>query len=269
MPELPEVEIAARGLRAWMGGRRIAEVRVAATRIVRGTSRGAVERLCDGQQVREVVRRGKWIRLGLDGGGALFSHLGMSGKWVVRAREEEASASERARFTVGGRSVRYHDPRMFGRLVPSLDGAPIAEWSALGRDPLGDGIETGWLGDALRRRRVPLKVALLDQTLVAGIGNIQATEALWRARLHPERRSDGLMAAEAKRLCAGILGSIEATLRAEEGGEITYVEEDRSRNPFAIYGRGGQPCPRCRAMLVRIVLAGRGTVFCARCQPPR
>ncbi len=163
--------------------------------------------------------------------------------------------------------MRYLDPRQFGRLVPSPDGAPIAEWRALGRDPLADGLDAAWLGEALRGRRGPVKLALMDQSLLAGVGNIQATEALWRAKIHPARPAGDLDRRAVARLVEGILGSLRDTLAAEDGPELTYVEEAGAPNPFAVYGRAGEPCPRCPA-LVRDVLGGRGTVFCPRCQRP-
>jgi formamidopyrimidine-DNA glycosylase len=265
VPELPEVEIASRNLLEWLGNRKIDAARIEDTRIARGASPKAIERLLVGRKVTGVERRGKWIRIALDSGAALYSHLGMTGKWVKRARGDEVRY-ERARVDAGKVSVRYLDPRLFGRLVPAPKGEAIAEWAALGRDPLRDGIDAKWLGAALSGRKAPLKIALLDQALLAGIGNIQATEALWRAKLHPERPAGALDAGELGRLVAAIEGTMADTLAEEAGPEITYVEEPGADNPFAVYGRGGEPCPRCRTALARSVLGGRGTVHCPKCQ---
>jgi len=267
MPELPEVEVARRNLSSWLDGKRIARAKVEATRIARGGSPRAIERMLDGKRVASVERRGKWLRILLDGGAILYSHLGMSGKWVARDASDGKLPHERARIDAArGRSVRYVDPRMFGRLVAAPGGEEIAEWAALGPDPLAGGLSPKALAARLTRRSGPIKAALLDQSLAAGVGNIQATEALWRAKIHPLRPANALAPAEARRLVDGIHASIEETLAKQSGPEITYVEEAGAENPFLVYDRAGQPCPRCRTKLTRIVVAGRGTVFCPRCQ---
>jgi formamidopyrimidine-DNA glycosylase len=265
MPELPEVEHAARVIRAALDGRTIEGARVAKTRVVRGASAQAVERLLAGQRVRAVERRGKWIRIALDGGGALFSHLGMTGKWRERPPGDAPLPHERARIDARGRSLRYTDQRLFGRLVPSPSGE-LDEWRALGRDPLADGLDATALGALLAGRRVPVKVALTDQALVAGLGNIQATEALWRAGIDPGRRADALEKSEVARLTRGIRDSLRATLRDESGPEISYVEEPGAPNPFRIYGKAGEKCPRCGEKILKRTIAGRTTAFCRRCQ---
>jgi formamidopyrimidine-DNA glycosylase len=264
MPELPEVEIAARNLRRWLAGERIFAARFPPTRVLRGGGARLVP-LVRGRTVEEVTRRGKWIRIGLSGGVALFSHLGMTGKWVRRAPDEEVRF-ERARLDTRAASVRYLDPRMFGRIVGAPDGAAIPEWEALGPDPLVDGVDARTLAARLAGRRRSIKEVLLDQNVLAGVGNIQATEALWRARIPPTRAAASLSPVEVRRLAAGIRRSIADTLAREEGPEITYVEEPGADNPFRVYGRAGEPCPRCGARLARIEQGGRGTVFCRRCQ---
>ena len=282
MPELPEVELAARRLGGWLDGERIDRVVVAPTRIVRGASPGEVERLLLGRRVRGIARRGKWLRIDCEddragprgsgaAGPALFSHLGMSGKWVRRSKDDIALQHERARFDAGAASVRYLDPRLFGRLVPSLTGEPIVEWKALGRDALDAGIHAEWLEGALGEQKRPIKIALLDQTLLCGLGNIQTTEALFRAGIHPERPAVSLTRMDAARLAAAIAGTLAETLAdllaTPDESDVIYVEDAGAPNPFQVYGRGGKPCPRCQSMLSRIVLGGRGTVFCPRCQP--
>jgi formamidopyrimidine-DNA glycosylase len=118
----------------------------------------------------------------------------------------------------------------------------------------------------LARRKKSIKETLLDQKVLAGVGNIQAAEALWRAKIHPERRADTLTTAETRALADGIVGSIRDTLAREDGPEITYVEEAGAENPFDVYGKQGQPCPRCGTTLVRLVQGGRSTVYCPKCQ---
>jgi formamidopyrimidine-DNA glycosylase len=268
MPELPEVEIAARNLRRWLRGRRIREAQFARTRIIRGFDPKALVASVRGRTVEEVERHGKWLRLRLSGGTSLYSHLGMTGKWV-RRRPADEERYERGRLEVAGASVRYLDPRQFGRLMVAQDATPIAAWRTLGPDPLTDGLDARVLHAALAGRARSIKELLLDQALFAGVGNIQATEALWRARIHPETPGVALSLADVRRIVAGIEKSIAATLADEDGPEITYVEEAGADNPFCVYQRAGEPCPRCKTRLRRIVQGGRSTVFCPHCQAKR
>jgi len=275
MPELPEVEIAARNLRAWALGRRVlrAGAEEKARRIFRPERPRAFTAALAGRRVGEVRRIGKQLLIRLEGGKAplgLVSHLGMTGKWLRRTRGEAPPSHSRAQLHLDdGATLHYRDPRLFGRLrlVPGADFDAVPELAALGPDPLDDGIDVAWLASALARRRTPVKVALLDQALLPGVGNILASEALFRAGLDPRRPANTLSRAEVKRLAAGVRASIEETIAREAGPEPHYVEEPGSANPFLVYGRAGEPCPRCRrAEVTRIVQAQRSTFFCPRCQ---
>jgi formamidopyrimidine-DNA glycosylase len=265
MPELPEVEIAARNLRRWLLGKRITGAELAASRVVRGAKPAAMARLLSGRTVEQIARKGKWLRLALDGGAALYSHLGMTGKWVKRPRASGPERWERARLDAGATSVRYLDPRLFGRLIAAPDGEPPPAWRALGPDPLADGIDVDRLAAQLGRTRRSIKEALLDQKLLPGVGNIVATEALWRARVDPRAKAFRLARAVVAAIARGVLETVRETIAREQAPEIRYVEEG-GENPFAIYAREGEPCPRDRARLQRLVQGGRSTVFCPRCQ---
>lgn len=270
MPELPEVEIGARNLRRWARGGTIVDVVVPKTRVVRGHSPSAIVAALAGRRIARVDRRGKWIRIVFDDGTRAFSHFGMSGRWVKRSPEQEAERSERLRIDVKKRalvSLRYVDPRMFGRFVVAQK--DIAEWTSLGPDPLVDDVDGLTLKRAIEGRKRTIKEVLMDQCVLAGVGNIQATDALFRARIDPRTRADRLDDKDARALAKAIRWSIDRTLALEDGPELTYVEDAGAPNPFVIYGRGGDPCPRCRAALTRVVLGGRTTVFCANCQPRR
>ena len=264
MPELPEVEVAARNLRRWLLHKKIEEAHIPPTRIVRGQSPKKIRELLTGATVKSVERRGKWLRLTLSTG-TLFSHLGMTGKWVRRDPDAADERYIRARIEVADGSIRYRDPRLFGRLI-AADGETIPEWDALGPDPLEQGLDAAFLVEKLKKISRSIKETLLDQRLFAGVGNIQATEALWRARIHPERKASSLEAKEVKALVKGIDDSIAFTLDEEDSPEITYVEEPGSDNPFKIYAREGEKCPRCKATLKRITQGGRSTVYCPKCQ---
>lgn len=275
MPELPEVEIAARNLRRWAAGRRIvsAEAEPKARRIFRPASPRAFALALAGTRLWEVGRHGKQILVTLesrDGPLGLLSHLGMTGKWVRRWDGEPAPAHSRARVRLeDGAVLHYDDPRLFGRLrlVPGARFQDVPELAALGPDPLADGVDPGRLAAGLARSRRPVKVVLLDQGLVAGVGNILASESLFRARLDPRRRASTLFPGEVRRLAAAIEASVQETIELEDSPEITYVEEAGAENPFRVYARPGEPCPRCRrGRIRRLVQAQRSTFWCPRCQ---
>jgi formamidopyrimidine-DNA glycosylase len=267
MPELPEVEHARRSLEHWLRGATLTVAVLHEHRIGRGTTARAFGRALLGRHVLGVERRGKWLRLVLDEG-FLFSHLGMTGKWVRAAPDDEPLRFERARLDgkLRGRTIsaRYLDPRMFGSLRVAKEDLPA--WRALGPDPLHDGIDVDDMLARLARRSGAIKPALLDQSLIAGVGNIQATEALFFARIDPRRAARSLSRKEVAAVVRGILRSIKRTLSIESGPSITYVEEPGAKNPFLVYDRGDEPCPRCRRPLHKIVQAGRSTTFCSHCQ---
>ncbi len=277
MPELPEVELAARSLRAWGLRREVRSVEVdpRAGRIFRPASPARWGESLPGRRLAKVERRGKHLLLTFTGPRSapplgLLSHLGMTGKWLRRASGEPSPAHVRATLLLeDGAALCYRDPRLFGRLrlLPGARFEEVPELASLGPDPLLQGIDPSRLGERLGRRAVPLKPLLLDQALLAGIGNIQASEGLFRARIDPRRKANSLSGAEVKRLAAALLASIGETIAREGEGELTYVEEPGAPNPFLVYGRAGEPCPRCtRVALERAVQAGRSTFFCPRCQ---
>lgn len=276
MPELPEVEITARNLRSWALGQRIEEAQVdeKGKRIFRPGSPKAFTAALAGRKVGEVRRIGKQLLIRLDGKGAeplgLISHLGMTGKWVRRKASDDVPAYSRAQLRLeNGAVLHYRDPRLFGRLrlVPGARFEEVPEVAALGPDPLEQGIDVAGLVDGLARRKTPIKVVLLDQALLAGVGNIYASEALFRAHIHPKRPANSLSRAEVKKLADGILASMRESIAREEGPEITYVEEPGAENPFLVYGHEGERCPNCkRDTIHRIVQAQRSTFFCPRCQ---
>jgi len=270
VPELPEVEIASRQLRAWAKGRCIVAARAERSRVIRGQSPQRFARLA-GHELRGIERAGKWMLLLFDGDEALLSHLGMTGKWIRRKRDDPAPSHVRASIDLDdGYAIDYRDPRLFGRLIrgKASELRALPQFAALGPDPLG-GIDAERLATVLRKTRRSLKEALMDQRTLAGLGNIQVSESLHRAKLHPERLGTSVDDGEVRRLVAAIQESLEATLHDEDGPEpITYVEEG-GENVFLVYDRAGQPCTTCRAPIERIVQGGRSTYFCPRCQPAR
>lgn len=269
MPELPEVETAARKLRDWVQGRRLIAAHAERTRVTRGQDQEGLQRL-EGHRLLSIERLGKWMLLSFDRGAGLLSHLGMTGKWQRHARGEESASHVRASFEFeGGVFLDYRDPRLFGRLLagPADSLRSLPALAALGPDPLA-GIEVGSFAAKLGKTKRSIKEALMDQTTLAGLGNIQVAESLHRARLHPERPSATLTDAEIVKLAASILAALRFTLEHEKGEEpIEYVEEG-GENYFLVYGRAGEPCKTCRTPIERIVQGGRSTFFCPRCQKP-
>lgn len=272
MPELPEVETVARGLRASLVGRTIVGVGVRWARSVVPPDPAAFARCLTGQTVADVGRRGKWVVIALAGGGTLLIHLRMSGRLVVGAGEPSDDRHLRVLFSLDdGRRLRFFDQRKFGRLVLTSD--PQEVLGDLGPEPLGDGLTAARLGEMLARRRGRIKPLLLNQRFLAGLGNIYADEALWRAGIHPLRQADTLVPVEVRRLHRGIRAVLRAAI---EGGGTTlpdagYQRADGRSGEFAgqlaVYGRAGQPCPRCGTDVERIRVSQRGTHLCPRCQP--
>jgi formamidopyrimidine-DNA glycosylase len=275
MPELPEVETARRLLERWARGGRVRRVQVHDRRAIVGGAR-ALEALVKARFHR-FERRGKHLLITLLHGHrpvGLWSHLGMSGKWLRREPGQEPSRFSRVALELyDGVVLHYDDLRLFGRLRVVKDAAFSAEpvIAALGPDPLTDGIDVDRLAARLGRSKTPIKPLLLDQRLVPGIGNIQASEALFRAAIDPRRRANTLGRPEVGRLARAMRASIDYTLRSFErdvrGRDIQYVEDPAGPNPFKVYDRAGQKCPRCKqGTIVRLVQAGRATFFCDRCQ---
>jgi formamidopyrimidine-DNA glycosylase len=257
MPELVDVEIVRRNLRRWLRDARIEHVHTTDAYVLRPATPAAFRRVLAGHTVRDVGRRGKWLRVELDGGLLLFSHMGLTGDWEEHSPEAPKRRSERARFDVvrgGSRtSLRYVDGRRFGRLFAVLDDIPA--WRHLGPDPLADGLTAASLRARLEKTRRAVKDALMDQTVLAGVGNILATEGLWNARIDPRSRSDALSTADVGAVVRGIRVAIRRELR------IKPAEVDQHA-----YGRAGKPCLRCGTTIARVTLGGRTTAFCPGCQ---
>jgi formamidopyrimidine-DNA glycosylase len=266
MPELPEVEIARRNLVRWLDGRRVVRAEADDTRVFRGARRQDFASLRG--RLESLERRGKYLLFTFEGGRGLLAHLGMTGRFLRRPEGVPVPYS-RARFHLdSGEVIHFADSRLFGRMEPcpasrlfELDAV-----KALGRDPLAEGLTAGQLQEALGSSRQELKVALMDQGRVTGLGNIHAAEALYRAGLHPARQPSSLTPAEWARLADAIHASIAFGLEEQEGDEPAYLE-DGAENRFLVYGRAGTPCPRCGAPVESFTQGGRTTHCCPQCQP--
>ncbi len=279
MPELPEVEVVRRGLQRFVVGRTIASVQVYHPRAIRRHLAGADHfvAVLAGRRVLAARRRGKYLWLPLDSGDALLAHLGMSGQLLVLADAAPDGPHLRARFrfTDGVAELRFVDQRTFGGLdveplLPRED-VPVSV-RHIARDPLDALFDDAAFGTAIRRRQTGVKRALLDQTLVSGIGNIYADEALWRARLHFARPTETLNRPEIGRLLAAVRAVM--TLALEQGGtsfDSLYVNVNGESGYFdrslSAYGRRDRPCPRCGTPIRRDVFMNRSSFSCPRCQP--
>ena len=267
MPELPEVEIARRNLASWFKGRRVAKAEADDTRIFRGARRAKFSELKG--RVEALERRGKYLLLTFEGGRGLLAHLGMTGRFVKRPTGHVEPFS-RARFHLdSGSVIHFADSRLFGRMepVPADKLHQLKAIQELGRDPLTDGLTGEQLQEALGRTRQDLKVALMDQGRLAGLGNIHAAEALFRAGLHPARKPATLKPPEWERLAHAIHETIAFGLAEQEGEEPLYLEDSGAENSFLIYGRAGGPCSKCGAKVVSFPQGGRTTHACPKCQP--
>ncbi len=275
LPELPEVETVVRGLRPHVEGRRITRVR--RSNLLRALpSRGKVAGGLAKRCVLRLWRRGKYCLGDLDDGRTLMVHLGMSGQLVLEPLDEKPRKHMHLGLRLAGlkAELRFYDPRRFGRVaLGSID--ELAEWTGMGKlglEPLEHDAEE--IADAIRARNKRLKALLLEGSAVAGAGNIYADESLFRAGLHPLRVASSLRRGEAVRLARELQDVLR---KAISGGGSTigdYVRHDGQQGGFQdqhlVYGRQGEPCPRCGRRIRRLEVAGRGTHVCTRCQrPPR
>ena len=275
MPELPEVETVVRGLRSSLPGRSIVEVRFGKTDFVENPA-GIAEHL-PGMRISDVKRLGKFISIGLESGSAprpsrsrLVIHLGMTGQLTLPRASESVAPHTHGFFVLDdGRELRYTDIRRFGRmlLVPE---EKLAEFEGdLGVEPLE--IAAAEFCRRFASRRARLKALLLDQRLLRGIGNIYADESLFRARLHPARIAEKLTMKQLLALHRSVREVLEDAIRFRGSSISDYVDSEGNRGGFQlrhrVYQRDGKPCFRCRAKIRRVIVAGRSSHFCPRCQP--
>jgi len=276
VPELPEVETIRRQLAGRVAGRTIVDAQVLDAKWCSPRDPDAVEDDLRGARVERLRRRGKYLIADLDDDRFLVMHLRMTGNllWVAERDDEPGRPHLRVRIVLDdGHRLLFTDQRRFGTGIV-VDGAQALDTylsERLGPEPLDPDFTPDVLGRAARGRRAPVKAFLLDQRRVAGIGNIYADEALFRAGIHPLKPAGRLRRADFERLHAGIVATLAAGI-ARQGASIDdYRDSNGDRgsmqDEFLIHRREGLPCPRCGRPVTKLVAAGRGTYVCRHCQP--
>ena len=268
MPELPEVETIRSQLAPRLEGRTIVRAEILDPRLTRPYDLFEVAEELEGDTVVAVERRGKYLLVRLESGLGLLVHLRMTGSFGFVPVSHERAVLE----LDDGSRVVYRDVRRFGTWLV-LESAELEPYLAAknGPEPLGPRFSARWLATQLARRKAPLKAVLLDQRVVAGLGNIYADEALWRARVNPLRPANGLTDDEVALVTRAIRAALRAGIERHGSTLRDYAAPDGAsgamQEEFRVYGRDGEPCRRCRTLIVKTRVGGRGTWFCPHCQP--
>jgi formamidopyrimidine-DNA glycosylase len=274
VPELPEVETVRARLEPVLVGRRLERVEIHDPRLTRPFDPAGVAAELEGERIAAVDRRGKYLIVRFESGRVLLIHLRMTGNLLHGSGEWLLPADPHRRAVVrldDGSDVVYRDVRRFGTwlLVEPNELEPYLG-DRVGREPLERSFTPRRLAEALAGRRTPVKAAILDQRRLAGVGNIYADEALWRARIHPQRPAGALDPAELKDLHGGIRAALKAGIERQGATLRDYRTPDGGsgamQHEFKVYGREGEPCDRCGTPIEKIRAAGRGTWYCPNCQ---
>lgn len=273
MPELPEVEVLRRSLERVVLGERIGGVRTRNGALREPVDRGALRRRVAGREIRALRRRAKYLLVDLEGGSTLVVHLGMSGRLTVEPRSAVRLPHEHLVFELGDeRELRFRDPRRFGLVLalPTGDLERDRHFRHLGVEPLSADFDGAYLKQRAGGRSAPAKSFLMDAGVVVGVGNIYASEALWRAGIHPRRSVGRISRSRFERLAHAVQAVLGDAI--EQGGTTLndFADADGEPGYFAVslsvYGREHEPCPRCGATIRRIVQSNRATFYCPRCQ---
>jgi formamidopyrimidine-DNA glycosylase len=272
VPELPEVETIRRGLAPLVEGRVLERLRIDDPRWCAPLAPGELAAAVEGRRVERLGRRGKYLVFELAGDVHLLGHLRMTGTLLYDP--PEGSKYARVRFDLDdGHHLLFCDPRRFGTGELALGSDALERFFAtrLGVEPLGPGFTAESLRALARGRRAPIKAFLLDQTKVAGVGNIYADEALFRAKIHPLRPAGTLKRTQLEALRDAVVASLEAGIGAGGATIDDYRQPDGGsgafQDEFLVHRRRGEPCPECGGEIVKFVAAGRGTYACETCQP--
>jgi formamidopyrimidine-DNA glycosylase len=268
MPELPEVETIKNELAPWVVGQSFTQVTILDAELVSGGSAEEVRRGLVGQKVESLGRRGKYLIFHLANGKSLIIHLRMTGVLLLNPKGVDHYARAVFHLSNGHRLV-FSDRRRLGLIWLMNDADTVV--GKLGPEPLDESFTPGALGQRLSRRHIPVKAALLDQGIVAGIGNMYADEALFAARIHPLRKANALSPEEVQTLYHCIRRVLQAAISSKGASVDTYVRPEgelgTAHFDFKVAHGGGEPCPICGSTIERVLVQNRGTYFCPRCQP--
>jgi formamidopyrimidine-DNA glycosylase len=273
MPELPEVETIRRQLAPYVEGRRLETLAIHDPRWCAPLAPAALAEALEGRRVLALGRRGKYLVWELEDEAFLLMHLRMTGTLLLDPPGEPLYERVRIVLDGGAHEVRFCDPRRFGTGELALGTAALEAFFAarLGLEPLSGELDGATLRRRARGRRAPVKAFLLDQRHIAGVGNIYADEALFRARVHPLRPAGSLTRAQWDSVAAAVRGALVAGLAAGGATIDDFRDADGVRgafqDEFLVHRREGEPCPVCGSAVVKLVAAGRGTYVCERCQP--
>lgn len=282
MPELPEVEILARHLRPLLRGKTIRSAKVLRGRVTRPTSPHSLQKALAGAKFKNLSRRGKYLLFEFQPKGAgkdlkVLGHLGMTGRMFAALKKETLPKHTAVVFDLGDLNFIYEDVRYFGRMT--LDLSPIEQ---LGPEPLDTQFSAEMFAEALKRSSQPIKIKLLDQALIAGVGNIYASEALYRAKISPKLPANRLTLAQSKKLLGAIREVLNEAIKfgstvqlkktSGKSDGLFYFSDDGEgfyEKRLRVYDRDGKPCRNCGSKIVRITQAARSTYFCPYCQRAR
>jgi formamidopyrimidine-DNA glycosylase len=273
MPELPEVETIRRSLAPHIIGKTIAGIEVRVPKLRRPIPIATLQRNLPGQRIMDLERRAKYLLWHLDGGGTLIIHLGMSGRLAYNASPQPVEPHTHVIFNFhDGGEIQFRDPRRFGSIDLAAPGElpDLLILRDLGIEPLSPAFTAGSLHDSLQATQRAVKIVLMDQRVVVGVGNIYANEALFKAGIHPLRPGRSLSARESGALHAAV---VEILQKAVERGGTTLTDYRNAEGEpgffqldLAVYGRKQEPCPRCGREIIRLVQGGRSSFVCEACQ---
>ncbi len=273
MPELPEVETVVQDLRPELRGRQVRAAQLRLVKLLKHPAAKQFHQRIAGLRIGDVTRHGKLMAIGFESGARLFVHLGMSGRLTLNDPADPTPNHTHMRISLDdGRELRYTDPRQFGRLLFGTDAElrRAGRFPRLGPDPLTGEFTLERFTELLGRRRRPIKAVLLDQTLIAGLGNIYADESCFLAGVRPSRRPLRLRVAERRALYGAIRTVLQKSIHNRGSSVDTYRDAfgalGNHQHYLLVYGRAGAPCVQCGTALKKMRLAGRGTVYCPRCQ---
>ena len=267
MPELPEVETIRRGLEKKILGKKVRSVKINTDRMVKKPSPGRFKEEVEGKKFIQIIRRGKYLILGLSSGKKIVVHLRMTGQLIYGKKDGKSRVSF---LLSNGKYLNLKDSRHLGEIRLVKNWERVSSISRMGMEPLEDSFTLKMFGEMLNKKKAKIKPLLMNQEFLAGVGNIYAQEALFKAGIHPEKQAYRLKRGEMKSLFSEIKKVLSEAIDYKGTSLASYVDADGRKGSFhsrlRVYGHRGDPCIKCKTPLKFIKIAGRGTTFCPKCQ---